>query len=175
MRGYQLRHLSKIFKDYFFAGAFAGAFLAGALAGGLSESDAAAFAAGAFAGADVTALAGAGTAALAFASTAGTAALALASAVFAFDSVVVAGVSGLLLRTEVLPVKAGIASKSADSINVVAAVIVTLDNTVAVPRGANAELETLLVNKAPASVLPGCSKTAAISTRHERKKIPYKI
>jgi len=143
----------------------------------LSESDAAAFAAGAFAGADVAALAGAGNAALAFASAAGTAALAFAfaSTVFAFDSVVVAGVSGLLLRTEVLPVKAGIASSRADSINVVAAVIVTFDNTVAVPRGANAELETLLVNNAPASVLPGCSKTAAISTRHERKKIPYKI
>ena len=158
-------------ESYFFAGAFAGAFLAGALAAGLSVSDAAAFTGAAFAG---TALPGA-AAVLALASAAGAAVLAFASAVFVFASVVVAGASGLLLRTDVLPVKAGIASSRADSINVVAAVIVTFDNTVAVPRGLKAELDTLLVNKAPASVLPGCSKTAAISTRHERKKIPYKI
>jgi len=138
---------------------FAGAFEAGTVAAG---SGAAAFA-------------GAGTAALAFGSAAGTAVFAFASAVFAFDSTFAAGVSGLLLSTEVLPVKAGIASMRADSINVAAAVIVTFESTVAVPRGLNAELETLLVNKAPASVLPGCSKTAAISTMHERKKIPYKI
>jgi hypothetical protein len=30
----------------------------------------------------------------------------------------------------------------------------------------------LLVKSAPASVLPGCSRTTATSTRHERKNIP---
>lgn len=83
-------------------------------------------------------------------------------------------VSGFAFNTETFPVSAGIESNRADSINNVAALIVTFDRTVAVPRGANAELETLLVKRAPASVLPGCSNTAAINTRHERKNIPYK-
>lgn len=109
------------------------------------------------------------------------------AAVFAFASEVLAFVfefeladvtasdpSGLLERTETLPFKAGIAKNSAESINVDAATIVTLDKTVAVPRGLKAELETLLVNRAPASVFPGCSKTAATRTMHERKNIPYK-
>jgi len=55
--------------------------------------------------------------------------------------------------------------------NVIAAVIVIFDKIVAVPRGARAELETLLVNKAPASVLPGCNRTAAIKMMHDKKKI----
>ena len=84
------------------------------------------------------------------------------------------GASGLLDKTEIFPVKAGIARKRADSINVVAAAIVSFDKTVAVPRGLKAVLDTLLVNNAPASVFPGCSKTDAIRTRHERKNIPYK-
>lgn len=58
--------------------------------------------------------------------------------------------------------------------NITAAAIVNLDKTEAVPRGPNAALETLLVNKAPASVLPGCSNTAAISTMHETKNSVYK-
>jgi len=111
-------------------------------------------------------------------------------AVFEFESVAVlepstavfesvaaedsAGVSGLLLRTETFPVNAGIPRNSAESMNIVAAAIVTFDKTVAVPRGANAELEILLVNNAPASVLPGCSRTAATRTKHERKNNPYK-
>jgi hypothetical protein len=77
---------------------------------------------------------------------------------FAFVSVV-AGVSvvvsGLLDKTEILPFKAGIANISADSIKTVAAMIVVFDKTVAVPREPNALLETLLVNNAPASDLPG--------------------
>ena len=110
----------------------------------------------------------------------GVAVFAFASAVFAFEFasaelVVSAGASGLLDSTEIFPVSAGIARNNADNINVVAAAIVTFESTVAVPRGLKAELETLLVNKAPASVLPGCSKTAAMSTRHERKNIPYKM
>ncbi len=80
----------------------------------------------------------------------------------------------MLDKTDTFPVKAGIDNNRADTINNPAAVIVTFDKIVAVPRGASAELETLLVNKAPASVLPGCSKTAAISTMQERKKTAYK-
>ena len=103
-------------------------------------------------------VAAAGAEVFVFASTAGL-------AVFA------AGASGLLDRTETLPVNAGIDKSRAETMNKIAAVIVTLDKTVAVPRGANAELETLLVNNAPASVLPGCKSTAAISTMHERKNM----
>jgi len=84
------------------------------------------------------------------------------------------GVSGLLLNTETFPVSAGIESIKAESMNTDAAVIVIFDRTVAVPRGAKAELEILLVNKAPASVLPGCSRTAATRTKQERKNNPYK-
>jgi hypothetical protein len=85
-----------------------------------------------------------------------------------------AGASGLLESTETLPVNAGIEMNKADNMNATAAPIVIFDRTVAVPRGLNAVLETLLVNRAPASVLPGCSNTAAISTKQEIKKIPYK-
>lgn len=106
---------------------------------------------------------------------AGTAVFAFASAVFAFvvaDAGASTGASGLLDSTETLPFSAGMANSNADSINVVAATMVTFDSTVAVPRGLNAELETLLVNSAPASVLPGCSNTAATSTIQEIKKTP---
>ena len=160
--------------SYFFAGALAGAF-AGALTVGLS--------AGVFAaGPAAFAFESAGTAVFALASTRAFASASGGAAVFAFASDVLAFefdesvvASGLPDKTETLPVKAGIARKRADNMNVVAAMIVTLDKTVAVPRGANAELETLLVNNAPASVLPGCNRTAAISVRHERKNIPYKM
>ena len=84
------------------------------------------------------------------------------------------GASGLLDRTDTLPVNAGIASNRAETMNNAAAVIVTFERMVAVPRGARAELDTLLVNNAPASVLPGCNNTAAISVMHERKKTVYK-
>ena len=77
-------------------------------------------------------------------------------------------------RTETLPLRAGIEIRSADSMKTVAAAIVSFESTEAVPRGPNAALDTLLVNSAPASVLPGCSSTAATSTRHEIKNKPYK-
>ena len=83
-------------------------------------------------------------------------------------------VTSLPLRTEMLPVSAGIERNRADIMNMIAATIVILDKTEAVPRGPNAALETLLVNNAPASVLPGCRSTAAISTIHETKNIVYK-
>lgn len=73
-----------------------------------------------------------------------------------------------------LPLNAGIEIRRAASMNTIAAAMVSFDSTEAVPRGPNAALETLLVNNAPASVLPGCNNTAAMSTTHEAKKIVYK-
>ncbi len=93
-----------------------------------------------------------------------TAELALASgvttAVFALTfASVLAGASvvesGFVAKTEILPLSAGIASIRADNIKTVAAIIVVFDKTVAVPREPKALLETLLVNNAPASDLPG--------------------
>ena len=67
-----------------------------------------------------------------------------------------AGVSSeTLWRTEVSPLRAGIEIIRAEIMNIVAAAIVSFDKTEAVPRGPYAALETLLVNRAPASVLPG--------------------
>lgn len=68
---------------------------------------------------------------------------------------VVSVCSDVVCKTEMLPVKAGIASRSAVSIKVVAAAIVIFDKIVAVPRGPKAALDTLLVKSAPASVFPG--------------------
>ena len=86
-----------------------------------------------------------------------------------------AGASGFEERTETFPFIAGIEISKAMRKNTTAAPIVSLDKTVAVPRGPNAELEILLVNNAPASVLPGCSRTAATRTTQEIIKIVYKI
>ena len=80
----------------------------------------------------------------------------------------------LPLNTEMFPVRAGIEIKSAVSIKIIAAAMVSFDSTDAVPRGPNAALDTLLVNNAPASVLPGCSSTAATSTMQATKNIVYK-
>ena len=85
-----------------------------------------------------------------------------------------AGISELPDNTDMFPLNAGIEINNADNMNTIAAAIVSFDKTEAVPRGPNAALETLLVNNAPASVLPGWSKTAAISTRQEIKNIVYK-
>ncbi len=143
------KHDLSISNNYFFAGAgaLAGAFFAGALAAGafaLTAAGGAAFAF-AFAGAAAFAFASAGFAVFALASAG--AVFAFASTVFEFAFAVVApvGASGLLDKTETFPVSAGIAKNNADNMNVVAAMIVILDKTVAVPRGANAELDTLLV------------------------------
>jgi len=85
-----------------------------------------------------------------------------------------AGASGTVFSTETLPLKAGIEIRRAESMKTAAAIIVIFESTVAVPRGPNALLEILLVNSAPASVLPGCSSTTATSTIHDKKKIVYK-
>ena len=50
-----------------------------------------------------------------------------------------------------------------------AAAIVIFDKTDAVPRGAKAAFEILLVKSAPASVLPGCKRTVPINTKQEIK------
>jgi hypothetical protein len=85
-----------------------------------------------------------------------------------------AGISSAELRTEILPLRAGIEISNAENMNKIAAAMVSFESTEAVPRGPNAALETLLVNNAPASVLPGCNNTAAMSTTHETKKTVYK-
>jgi len=77
-------------------------------------------------------------------------------------------------NTETLPLNAGIEINKAVSMRTIDAAIVNFDKTEAVPRGPNAALDTLLVKSAPASVLPGCSKTAATNTMHETKNIEYK-
>jgi hypothetical protein len=77
-------------------------------------------------------------------------------------------------KTETLPVRAGMAKSNALSIKTMAAPIVILDKTDCVPRGPKAVLETLLVKSAPASDLPGCSRTVTISTRQEIKNKRYK-
>jgi hypothetical protein len=128
---------------------------------------------GAFAGAAFDSLVLAGAALFAFASGAE---FVFAAAAFEFASAgASAGVSGFAESTDTFPFIAGIDINNAERKKSVAAAIVSFDKTVAVPRGPNAELEILLVNKAPASVLPGCSNTAATRTIQERKKIAYKI
>ena len=128
--------------------------------------------AGAFAGAEFDSVA-AGAAAFAFASGA---VFALAAGAFELELTgASAGASGFEERTETFPFIAGIEISKAMRKNTTAAPIVSLDKTVAVPRGPNAELEILLVNNAPASVLPGCSRTAATRTTQEIIKIVYKI
>ncbi len=79
------------------------------------------------------------------------------------------GVSAVLCSTDTPPCKAGMEISNAVSIKTVAAMIVIFDKTDAVPRGPNAELETLLVNNAPASVLPGCSNTEPIKVMQAMK------
>lgn len=78
-------------------------------------------------------------------------------------------------KTECEPVRAGCERASAIKRNEKAAPIVIRTRMLAVPRGPNAVLETLLVNSAPASDLPGCSRITTISTPHERINSAYKM
>ena len=57
--------------------------------------------------------------------------------------------------TETLPLSAGIEINRAESMKTIDAPMVNFASTEAVPRGANAVLDTLLVKSAPASVFPG--------------------
>ena len=81
--------------------------------------------------------------------------------------------AGVDCSTEREPVSAGSESIKAASIKTAAAPIVILASTVCVPRGPKAVLETELVKSAPASDLPGCSKTATTSTKHASMNSPY--
>lgn len=76
--------------------------------------------------------------------------------------------------TETSPVITGDDNNKADNIKIVAVKIVSFDRTDAVPRGFNAAFEMPLVKSAPASVFPGCSKTAVIKTTQEMKNTMYK-
>jgi len=100
-------------------------------------------------------------------------------AVFAAGDGTDAGVGvasgAVVCKTECEPVTPGSESISASSINPAAAPIVIFDKMLAVPRGPNAVLDTLLENRSPAPDLPGCSNTTMTSTRHDRINSPYRM
>ena len=105
-----------------------------------------------------------------FASVAGAALASPSGAILASAGAVdSAGESPTLCSTEMFPCNAGIEIINAENMKTQAATMVIFASTEAVPRGPNAAFEILLVNNAPASVLPGCSRTEPISTMHEIK------
>jgi hypothetical protein len=75
-------------------------------------------------------------------------------------------------NTELVPVTIGNESIRANSMNDAAEPIVIFDNSVCVPLGPKAVLETELENSAPASAFPGWSKTVTTSTMHARINKP---
>ncbi len=77
-------------------------------------------------------------------------------------------------KTECEPVTAGSDSMSAISMKAAAAPIVILARMLAVPRGPNAVLETLLEKRSPAPDFPGCSKMVTTSTMQASMNSPYK-
>ena len=77
-------------------------------------------------------------------------------------------------KTELVPVSHGSESINAISMKAAAAPIVIFASKLAVPRGPNAVLETELVNKAPASALPGCRRITSTKTAQARMNNPYK-
>ena len=81
----------------------------------------------------------------------------------------------VVCKTDCEPVTPGRDSVSAISINAAAAPIVIFDKMLAVPRGPNAVLETLLEKRSPAPDFPGCSKITMTSTMHARINSPYKV
>ena len=78
-------------------------------------------------------------------------------------------------KTDREPVMPGIESISAKSMKPAAAPIVIFDRMLAVPRGPNAVLETLLENRSPAFDLPGCNSTTTTRMMHERINNPYRM
>ena len=78
-------------------------------------------------------------------------------------------------NTDCEPVIPGKESVSAMSINAAAAPMVIFDRMLAVPRGPNAVLETLLENRSPAPDFPGCNKMTMTSTMHDKINSPYKV
>ena len=71
-----------------------------------------------------------------------------------------------------MPVIAGSERHNASRKKAAAAPIVILANSVAVPRGPNAVLDTELENSAPASDFPGWSRIVTIRMTHARMKSP---
>ena len=142
----------KVFKDYLFAGVLAFAFVLPLAV---------------FAGLALTVLT-----AVPVSGVAVFAALAEFAFVFASAAGLLSVDSDVVCKTETLPLIAGSESSSAESIKIAATVIVSFESTDCVPRGPKAVLETLLVNNAPASVLPGCKSTATIRIKHEIKNKP---
>jgi len=74
--------------------------------------------------------------------------------------------------TEVVPLMNGRDKHNAVNVKAAAAPIVIFPRMLCVPRGPNAVLETELEKSAPASALPGCSKTATIKMTHDRINNP---
>ena len=81
----------------------------------------------------------------------------------------------VVCKTDCEPVIPGKESVSAISINAAAAPIVIFDRILAVPRGPNAVLETLLEKRSPAPDFPGCNKITTTSTMHAKINNPYKV
>ena len=77
-------------------------------------------------------------------------------------------------KTDPVPLSQGSESIRAISMKAAAAPIVIFASKVCVPRGPKAVLETELVNNAPASAFPGCSKTTRIRMTQARINNPYK-
>jgi hypothetical protein len=77
--------------------------------------------------------------------------------------------------TECEPVTPGSESVSANSMKPAAAPIVIFDKMLAVPRGPNAVLETLLEKRSPAPDLPGCNSTTITNTTQDKINSPYKV
>jgi hypothetical protein len=75
-------------------------------------------------------------------------------------------------KTELVPVITGKDKIKPNNMNPAAAPIVIFDNSVCVPLGPNAVLETELENSAPASAFPGWSSTVTTSTTHARINSP---
>ena len=78
-------------------------------------------------------------------------------------------------KTEWEPVTPGSDSIKAKSIKPAAAPIVIFERMLAVPRGPNAVLDTLLENRSPAPDLPGCNSTTITKTTHDKINNPYKV
>ena len=83
--------------------------------------------------------------------------------------------AGVDCKTDCEPVIPGSESINAISMKAAAAPIVIFERMLAVPRGPNAVLETLLENKSPAPDFPGCNSTTVTSTMHAKINSPYKM
>ena len=78
-------------------------------------------------------------------------------------------------KTERVPVTPGKESIKAINMKLAAAPIVIFANTLAVPRGPNAVLETLLEKRSPALDLPGCNRIVTTRTTQDNMNSPYKM